>query len=142
MPHADVLLRSKLQHGKELIAAKRFEEARLVYQQICAQANTDADCWYMLGTINGMLRRHDEAVACCSKATELAPRHFAAWYNLGIALRDTGQLEKSVAALRQTLALNSGHEAAATSLGHVLITLHRYEEAEEVFREVLRYQPG
>ena len=142
MPHADILLRSKLQLGKELIAAKRFEEARLVYQQICAQANTDADCWYMLGTINGMLRRHDEAVACCSKATELAPRHFAAWYNLGIALRDTGQLEKSVAALRKTLTLNSGHEAAATSLGHVLITLHRYAEAEEVFREVLRYQPG
>jgi predicted O-linked N-acetylglucosamine transferase (SPINDLY family) len=73
---------------------------------------------------------------------ELSPRHVGAWYNLGIALRDTRQLEKAVAALRKTLELNPRHEGAATSLGHVLAALHRYEEAEEVFRGTLRYQPG
>jgi predicted O-linked N-acetylglucosamine transferase (SPINDLY family) len=142
MHHTDVLLRSKLQHGKELIAAKRFEEARSVYQQICVRLKTDADCWFTLGVINGMLKRHDEAVACCSKAVELAPRYDAAWYNLGIALRDTGQPDKAAAAWRKVLALNPGHEGAATSLGHVFAALHRYDEAEEVFREVLRCQPG
>lgn len=142
MPHDDILLRSRLQLGRELIAARRFEEARSVYQQICDRLRTDADCWFTLGVINGMLKRHDEAAACCSKAVELAPRHSAAWYNLGIALRDTGQLEKAAAALRKTLLLNPRHEGAATSLGHVLAALYRYEEAEEVFREVLRYQPG
>lgn len=142
MSHTDVLLRSKLRLGKELIAARRFEEARFVYQQICARSKTDADCWYTLGAINGMLKRHDEAVACAAKAVELSPRHVGAWYNLGIALRDTRQLEKAVAALRKTLELNPRHGSAATSLGHVLAALHRYEEAEEVFREMLRYQPG
>ncbi|MBI5461482.1 MAG: tetratricopeptide repeat protein [Gammaproteobacteria bacterium] len=136
------LLRSKIRHGKELIAAKRFEEARLVYQQICAKARTDADSWFTLGAINGMLRRHGEAAECCSKAVELNPRHHAAWYNLGVALRDMGRLEKSAAALRKTLQLDPQHEGAATSLGHVLATLHRYDEAEEVFRGVLRYRPG
>jgi predicted O-linked N-acetylglucosamine transferase (SPINDLY family) len=141
MTHA-ALLRSKFRLGKELIAAKRFDEARSVYQQICAKLKTDADSWFTLGAINGMLRRHDEAVECCSKAVELNPRHHAAWYNLGIALRDTGQIEKSAAALRKTLQLNPQHEDAAKSLGHVLAALHRYEEAEEVFREILRYRPG
>ena len=136
------LLRSKFRLGKELIAAKRFEEARSVYQQICAKLKTDADSWFTLGAINGMLRRHNEAIECCSRAVELNPRHHAAWYNLGIALRDTGQLDKSAAALRKTLQLNPQHEGAASSLGHVLAALHRYEEAEEVFREMLRYQPG
>ncbi len=142
MPHDDVLLRSKLKLGKELIASKRFEEARLVYQQICARRKNDADNWFTLGAINGMLKRHDEAVVCCLKAVELAPQHSAAWYNLGIAFRDTGQTEKAANALRQTLLLNPKHESAATSLGHVLIALHRYEEAEEVFRRMLDYQPG
>ncbi|BAV33879.1 hypothetical protein SCL_1574 [Sulfuricaulis limicola] len=142
MSQTDILLRSKLKLGKDLIAARRFDEARLVYQQVCAGLKTDADCWHTLGAINGMLKRHDEAVACCSKAVELNPRHVGAWYNLGIALRDTRQLEKSVTALRRTLALNPRHEGAATSLGHVLAALHRYEEAEEVFRGILRYQPG
>ncbi len=142
MPHPDILLRSKLRIGKELIAARRFEEARLVYQQICAKLRNDAENWLTLGAINGMLKRHDEAIACCSKAVELAPQHSVAWYNLGIALRDTGQPEKAVTALRKTLALNPRHESAATSLGHILASLHRYEEAEDVFREVLRYQPG
>jgi protein O-GlcNAc transferase len=138
----DALLRSKLRLGKELIAARRFDEARSVYQQICARRKNDADSWYTLGAINGMLRRHDEAAECCSKAVELNPRHTAAWYNLGIALRDSRQLEKSIAALRKTLQLNPQHEGAASSLGHVLAALHRYEEAEEVFRAILRYQPG
>lgn len=141
MTHA-ALLRSRLRLGKELIAARRFEEARAVYQQICARQKNDADNWFTLGAINGMLKRHEEAIECCSRAVTLNPRHPAAWYNLGIALRDTGQLDKSADALRKTLQLNPRHEDAASSLGHVLATLHRYEEAEEVFREMLRYQPG
>lgn len=141
MTHAP-LLRSKFKLGKELIAARRFEEARSVYQQICAKLKTDADSWFTLGAINGMLRRHEEAVECCSRAVELNPRHHAAWYNLGIALRDTGQLEKSATALRKAWRLNPKHETAASSLGHVLAVLHRYDEAEEVFREMLRYQSG
>jgi protein O-GlcNAc transferase len=142
MSHADVLLRSKLRLGKELIAARRFDEARRVYQEICAKSKTDAENWLTLGVINGVLKRHDDAVACCSKAVELSPRHAGAWYNLGIALRDTRQLEKAADALRKAFALNPGNQGAATSLGHVLAALHRYEDAEEVFRQVLRYQPG
>jgi protein O-GlcNAc transferase len=142
MPDIDVVLRSKLRLGKELISVRRFEEARLLYQEICARLKTDADSWYTLGAINGMLKRHDEAVACCAKAVELSPRHVAAWYNLGIALRDSGQPEKSAAALRKTLQLDPKHGNAAPTLGHVLAALHRYEEAEDVFREMLRYGPG
>lgn len=141
MPSDDILLRSKLKLGKKLLEAKRFEEARSVYEQICTRRKNDADNWFTLGVINGVLRRHEEAVACCSKAVELAPQHAAAWYNLGIALRDTGQSEQSAVALRKTLSLNPKHEAAATSLGHVLATLHRYDEAEDVFRSVLDCQP-
>lgn len=142
MPSADIILRSKLKLGKQLLADKRFEEARGVYEHICAKRKNDAECWFTLGAINGMLKRHDDVVACCSKVVELEPRHGVAWYNLGIALRDTGQTEKAADALRRALSLNPKHEGAATSLGHVLIALHRYEEAEEVFRGVLDYQPG
>jgi protein O-GlcNAc transferase len=142
MPQTDVLLRSKLQLGKELIAARRYDEARRVYQDICARLKTDAGCWLTLGVINGMLKRHDEAVACCSRAVDLAPHHAGAWYNLGIALRDTRQLEPAADALRKSFALDPQNPHAASSLAHVLAALHRYEEAEEVFRRVLRYQPG
>jgi len=142
MPSTDILLRSRIKRGKQLVEAKRYEEARSVYQQICAKRKNDADSWLTLGAINGMLKRYDDAVACCSRAVELLPNHAAAWYNLGIALRDTGQTEKAAAALRKTLLLNPKHEGAATSLGHVLIALHYYDEAEEVFRGVLDSQPG
>ncbi len=142
MSSNDILLRSKFKRGKKLLEAKRFEEARSVYEQICASRKNDADSWLTLGVINGILRRHDEAVTCCSKVVELAPQHVTAWYNLGIALRDTGQAEQAAAALRKTLSLNPKYENAVTSLGHVLAVLHRYDEAEEVFRSALEYQPG
>ena len=142
MRATDIVLRSKLTLGKQLIEAKRFVEARSVYEQICARRKNDAESWLTLGIINGILKRHEDAVACCSRAVKLAANHPTAWYNLGIALRETGQTEKAAYALRRTLSLNPGHEAAVTSLGHVLTALHRYEEAEEVFRRVLNYQPG
>lgn len=140
MPSDDILLRSKLKLGKKLLEAKRFGEARTVYEQICARRKNDPDHWFTLGVINGVLRRHEEAVACLSKAVELAPQHAAAWYNLGIALRDTEQTEKAAVALRKALSLNPRHGDAAASFAHVLIALHRYEEAEEVFRGVLDHQ--
>lgn len=142
MPSDDILVRSKLKRGKKLLEAKRFGEARSVYEEICARRKNDADSWFTLGVINGLLRRHAEAVTCCSKAVELAPQHAGAWYNLGIALRDTEQTEKAAVALRKALSLNPRHGDAAASLAHVLIALHRYEEAEEVFRGVLDYQQG
>lgn len=142
MSSDDILLRSKLKLGKKLLESKRFDEARTVYEQICAKRKNDADSWLTLGVINGLLQRHDEAVACCAKVVELTPQHAGAWYNLGIALRNTGQTEQASAALGKALALNPKHESAATSLGHILVALHRYDEAEEVFRSVLAYQSG
>ena len=121
MATTDIVLRSRIRRGKQLIADKRYEEARSVYQQICAKRKNDADSWSTLGAINGVLKRYDDAVVCCTRAVELAPDRVAAWYNLGIALRDTGQPEKAAAALRNTLRLNPKHEGAATSLGHILI---------------------
>lgn len=141
MASKDFLLRSRHKLGKQLIEAGRFEEARSVYEQICARRKNDAESWFLLGTINGMLKRHGDAANCCSKAVKLAPDHIAAWYNLGVALRDSGQHEAAANALGQVLALNPAHEGAATSLGHILIALHRYEEAEEIFRSMLDYQP-
>jgi len=141
MASKGILLQSRIRRGKQLIEAKCYEEARSVYQQICAKRKNDADSWSTLGAFNGLLKRHDEAVVCCTRAVELAPNRITAWYNLGIALRDTGQPEKAAAALRKTLRLNPKHEGAATSLGHILIELHCYDEAEEMFRRVLDFQP-
>jgi len=142
MSSDDLLLRSRLKRAEQLIRERRFEEARLAYEQICARRKNHAESWLRLGTVNGMLRRYKDAAACCSRAVELAPGNAAAWYNLGIALRDCGEAEKAVAALRKTLALNPKQESAAASLGHILAALHRYDEAEALFRHMLDYQPG
>lgn len=141
MQRNDILLQSRLHHGRGLIAAGRFMEARVLYRQICAEGKADADSWFTLGVINGMLGRHDEAAACCARAVKLSPRHAGAWYNLGIAHRDSGKLDAAVTALRKALTLDPENTRAATSLGHALVSLHRYDEAEEVFREILRSQP-
>ena len=141
MASSDILLRSRIKRGKQLIEAGRYEEARSVYQQICARRKNDADLWFTLGAINGMLNRHADAVACGSRAVELAPNHAMACYNLGIALRNTGQAEKAAAVLRRALQLNPANQDAASNLGHVLIELHRYDDAEAVFRGVLDAQP-
>ena len=51
-----------------LIRNKRFEDAKTQLTQICVINPKDAEAWYMLSSINGMLGRINEAENCCRRA--------------------------------------------------------------------------
>ncbi len=141
MAKVDIVMRARIKRGKQLLTAGRYQEARSVYKNICAKKRDDADSWFTLGVINGLLNRYDDAIACFSRAVELVPGHAAAWCNLGIALRDSGSFKESANALQRALNLDLGQELAATNLGYVLIELHRYDEVKKVSQMVQKFQP-
>ena len=89
----------------------RLQEALGIYAGLCRQWPEDADAWFLRGAVAGRLGDFRLAVECGRRAVELRPAHVEAWFNLGLALRETGALGEALDAFRAALRLQSSNEA-------------------------------
>jgi predicted TPR repeat methyltransferase len=83
-----------------------------------------------------------EAVAAYRRAVALAPNSADFRYNLGNALRRSGDLEEAVSAYGAAVALKPEHAGARRGLARTLLRAGRREEAAGVYDEWLRMDPG
>ena len=82
--------------GLTLLQSNRLEEAKALYTRIVDIKPEDADAWYKLGTIQGMLGNIDEAGICCRKVIVLQPDHSEAHANLGNVLFHKGVYDEAI----------------------------------------------
>ncbi len=85
--------------------------------------------------------RREEAVALFRKAVADQPDDPRARLNLGVALKDTGDLAGSEASYRQAIAMAPTFAAAHNNLGILLSETGRPTEALASFEEALRLDP-
>ncbi len=84
--------------------------------------------------------RWDEAIAELKNAVKLDPGVVEAYAALGHHYRRKGLLAKSAEAFRRAVALSDDYEDYF-NLGHVLVDLGRYREAEEAYSHCLKLRP-
>ncbi|MDI1250401.1 MAG: tetratricopeptide repeat protein, partial [Lacunisphaera sp.] len=72
----------------------------------------------------------------------LAPKHAAAWLNLGVACLENNAVEDAIQAFRRALKLEPGRPEAHNILGHALATAGQSGPAEAAFNAALRLAPG
>lgn len=70
------------------------------------------------------------------------PACWMAYNNLGIVLKDQGQLQKAIEHYRHALQLRPGYPEAHNNLGVALNTLGRHNEAVASYEEALRLRPN
>jgi spermidine synthase len=70
------------------------------------------------------------------------PGNPSAYYDLGLAIEQTGLSAEAIQALQRAIALNPFYVNAYNSLGAIMTRLGRLEEAAALFSEVLRIKPG
>lgn len=142
MPKRNILTHSRKKKAFALLQAKQFEQAKDLYVQVCEADKLDADAWFSLGAIHGMLGRHADAADCLRRAVQLRPRHAESSYNLGISLREQGNFTGAIEAFQAALEIKPDYAEAQDCLAHALLGLGRLEEAVEAFRAALRFYPG
>ena len=76
------------------------------------------------------------------RAVELAPESADYRYNMGNALRKSGEIGEAVDAYQQAVNLNPDHTGARQGLARTLLQVGRRDEAAEVFEDWLRKEPG
>lgn len=87
------------------------------YQQIMAIDAQNALAWYNSGFVK-MEHLNDLAGAKAdfSRAIELEPGYANAWYNRGLAMERTGQLDSAAANYEMVITMDPGHDLAAAGL--------------------------
>jgi len=82
------------------------------------------------------------AIAELDGVTKAAPDATAAWVNLGIAYRESNDLERAEASLTKALALNARHPVALNELGIVYRRTGRFAQARKSYEQVLALYPS
>jgi protein O-GlcNAc transferase len=81
-------------------------------------------------------------MAAYRHALEIKPDYPEAHYNLGVALRERGQLDEAIAAYRHALELKPGYLEAHYNLGVALGDRGQFDEAIAAYRRALRLKPN
>jgi len=142
MAKKNILLRSKIKKARALVLADRFTEAEVLLEQIVMKERRDADIWLLLGFIKAKQQHYKPAAECFRKAVAIQPDNPQNHYNLGIALRDSGDVEAALDAFLNVVKLQPDFGDAGACLAHAYLALGRLDEAEAAFRSAIRYQAG
>jgi tetratricopeptide (TPR) repeat protein len=86
-------------------------------------------------------QKYAEAVPLFERATQLAPRSFDAWANLGRAYNETGRHGPDVDAYDHALALDSQQNWVWNNKGNALRDLKRPEEALTAYERAITLDP-
>ena len=78
----------------------------------------------------------------CSRLVQIAPGHYEAWFNLGVARQHAGEPEEAEFAYRQALKLRPESPAPLINLAIVKYAQGDTEGACEVYREALSVSPS
>jgi Flp pilus assembly protein TadD len=94
-----------------------------------------------LGIAQFNLKQYKEAVETLQRATNLYNKSFYAYLYLGLALKRSGKLDQSEAALKQANELTKGKDASVHWQMALLYTdQHRFKEAASELELFLKYQ--
>jgi protein O-GlcNAc transferase len=128
--------------GLTLLQSNRLEEAKALYTRIGDLDPEDADAWYKLGAIHGMLGNIDEAGKCCRKVIALRPDHSEAHASLGNVLFHRGAHAEAIAHYQTAVRINPGNASAYNNLGNALKHSGRLDEAMESYKRAIAVNPA
>lgn len=126
---------------RALLVAERFEQ--VVEQANAALTGTpdDAELHFARGTALNALGHHAQSCAAFAKALALQPDHAPSWLNMGNASADLDDLASAEALYRTAIRLDGTLAEAHASLGYVLTTQGRLNEAIEACENAIRVRP-
>jgi predicted TPR repeat methyltransferase len=114
----------------------------ITFVQRCLNfARTSGPAWNTLGGLFVAAGRKAEARDAYRRATVVAPAMAEGWYNYGICLRDEGDVEGALSALRTSLARDPAYSRSYEALATVLYQVGRTQEAADVYREWAAREP-
>jgi len=121
--------------------AGRLDQAAEIYRQLLRQRPDAPPVLKHLGLVHLARSEWPAAIAVFDRLTSLVPADGEASLLLGVALANSGALDRAVEAYRRSLR-HREHPETRMNLANALAQLGRIGEAEEAYRHVLGQLPG
>jgi tetratricopeptide (TPR) repeat protein len=134
--------RRLLREAREAIDKGRFDIAAQQLARAEATAGEHAEFWRLVGIVRQLRQDRDGAVEALRRALELQPSDPIILTNLGVALRDAGQIDAALATLRRACDLGPNIAATWHNLARTLNREAEAGEANEAFARALACDPG
>ncbi len=135
-PH-DVNIQALL--GALLIKLNRADEAEKLLRQVIAEAPTFAKPHEDLGFLLVEQNRPRDALPCLERAVHLDPKLEHAWFKLGQVLAALGRGVEADKAFEKCFELSPERRLTALAAEHQ--KAGRFDEAEQLYRRILRQNP-
>lgn len=135
-------IESKKAQVRSLMQAGQHEHARQQCQSLCSDHPRDAEAWFLLGTINGVMGHVEEAERILTRLTQMAPAVAIAHYNLGLILMQRGKPDEAESSFRRALVLDPSSAAIHTDLGNSLKVLGKRTEAIACYQDAISRDPA
>ncbi|KAH9880991.1 hypothetical protein J1614_001484 [Plenodomus biglobosus] len=123
---------------------QRKEEVTLGHlaHSLMDQDRLSPQAWCALGNASSLDRRHDDAVKCFTRATQLDPKFAYAFTLQGHEHAANEEFDKAMAAYRNAISADSRHYNGWYGLGSVYERLGKYEVAEKHYRAAAQINPN
>jgi len=79
-----------------------------------------------------------KAVSLIESLIQITPKYAHLHFLLGMALKKSGQLEKSIQAFKNALEIDSQHINSCREIAEELVSLDKLNEAEEMYRKIIQ----
>jgi tetratricopeptide (TPR) repeat protein/glycosyltransferase involved in cell wall biosynthesis len=122
--------------------AGQFADAEKLYEQILAYQPENTIVLNLLGTLACQTDRLELGIAKIQAALEINPNYVDANFNLGNAIRESGDLESALRQYQKTISLKPDHIEAYRSLGQVLGKQSKFQEAISNFQRAIALNPS
>jgi tetratricopeptide (TPR) repeat protein len=131
--------------SKALYLLRRDPEAEETLKRAGARAPADAEIPYHLGRIYYQQGRHAEAAESFRRATELDPRAYTAWDNLGLASEALGDVAQAQQHYLKAIALvhkdHPRYDVVYANFADLLIRLGNFQRAFDLAAEAAQRNP-
>ena len=133
---------ARKQQARTLFQARKYEEARELYEALHRENRMDAESCYMLGSTYAELGTFTEAVSQFRSAIQLQPDAFIAHCALGSALNELANHTEAEQCFRNALRIKPDNPDILAALANTLILQGRHDTAEKVLHTALRLAPA
>jgi len=132
----------KSQHGMELMAAGKFEDAIPVYRELSRAVPNNPGLLLNLGMALHMAGHSRQAIAPLERALKLEASTLPAWLFLGAAYLGVAEPAKAIPPLQKYISLQPADPSGHQDLGDALLATGAFREAEEEFLKLSQMDPS
>ena len=120
---------SELQSAVSLVNNGKIQEALQIVEPLIDKYPNESILFNIRGVCSKAKNKFHDAIDDFNHAISIKPDYAEAYYNLGVTLREIGDLDKAIGSYRQALKYNNHYPKAHNNLGQIYLVMGDLDSA-------------